>query len=111
MWEIPYFSDGERTHNSDFDWVLPFHKPGLAPVGDFTGSYHICLDGNPAYSIRFKRTFGFYCNLATVVDEKGFFHIHPDGSPPIPIGGTGVETFSNKFALFEMKLENIIISK
>ena len=23
-------SDGERTHNSDFDWVLPFHKPGLA---------------------------------------------------------------------------------
>ena len=20
-------SDGERTHNSDFDWVLPFHKP------------------------------------------------------------------------------------
>ena len=74
-------NDGERTHNSDFDWVLPFHKPGLAPVGDFTGSYHICLDGNPAYSIRFKRTFGFYCNLATVVDEKGFFHIHPDGSP------------------------------
>ena len=74
-------SDGERTHNSDFDWVLPFHKPGLAPVGDFTGSYHICLDGNPAYSIRFKRTFGFYCNLATVVDDKGFFHIHPDGSP------------------------------
>jgi len=74
-------NDGERTHNSEFDWVLPFHKPGLAPVGDFTGSYHICLDGNPAYSIRFKRTFGFYCDLATVVDERGFFHIHPDGSP------------------------------
>ena len=45
------------------------------------GSYHIYLDGNPAYSARYKRTFGFYCDLATVVDEKGFFHIHPNGSP------------------------------
>lgn len=74
-------NDGERTHSFEFDWVLPFHKPGLAPVGDITGSYHIYLDGNPAYSARFKRTFGFYCELATVVDDKGFFHIHPDGSP------------------------------
>lgn len=74
-------NNGDRMHNSEYDWVLPFHKPGLAPVGDFTGSYHICLDGKPAYSIRFKRTFGFYCGLATVVDAKGFFHIHPDGSP------------------------------
>ena len=74
-------NDGERTHNSEFDWVLPFHNPGLAPVGDSSGSYHICLDGNPAYSARFERTFGFYCDLAAV--EKGgfFFHIHPNGSP------------------------------
>ena len=73
--------DGKRTHNSEFDWVLPFHNPGLAPVGDSSGSYHICLDGNPAYSARFERTFGFYCDLAAV--EKGgfFFHIHPNGSP------------------------------
>ena len=52
-------NDGERTHNSEFDWVLPFHNPGLAPVGDKHGSYHIYLDGNPAYSARYKRTFGF----------------------------------------------------
>jgi len=53
----------------------------LAPVGDSSGSYHICLDGNPAYSTRFERTFGFYCALAAVEAEGYFFHIHPDGSP------------------------------
>jgi len=74
-------NDGKRTHNSEFDWVLPFHNPGLAPVGDSSGSYHICLDGNPAYSARFERTFGFYCDLAAVEKEGFFFHIHPNGSP------------------------------
>ena len=74
-------NDGKRTHNSEFDWVLPFHNPGLAPVGDSSGSYHICLDGNPAYSVRFERTFGFYCDLAAVEKEGFFFHIHPNGSP------------------------------
>ena len=43
--------------------------------------------------------------------RRGFSIFIPMARPPIPIGGTGVETFSNKFALFEMKLENIIISK
>jgi len=43
--------------------------------------------------------------------RRVFSIFNPMAHPPIPIGGTGVETFSNKFALFEMKLGNIIISK
>ena len=74
-------NNGERIYDSEFDWVLPFHNPGMAPVGDSSGSYHIFLDGTPAYISRFKRTFGFYCGLAAVDDGESFFHIDPDGSP------------------------------
>jgi hypothetical protein len=62
-----------------FDWALPFHEPGLAPVGDGTGAYHIHLDGSPAYEQRFERTFGFYGGLAAVVLDGKWFHIKPDG--------------------------------
>lgn len=70
---------GERTHTRAFDWVLPFHEPGLAPVGDGTGAYHIRLDGMPAYEQRFERTFGFYGGLAAVVCEGKWFHINTRG--------------------------------
>ena len=70
---------GERTHTSAFEWVLPFHEPGLAPVGDETGAYHIHLDGMPAYEQRFERTFGFYGGLAAVVFEGKWFHINTRG--------------------------------
>lgn len=62
-----------------YDWVLPFHEPGLAPVGDGTGAYHIHFDGSPAYEQRFERTFGFYGGLAAVVDEGKWFHINTHG--------------------------------
>jgi len=70
---------GERSHTMVFDWVLPFHEPGLAPVGDGTGAYHIHLDGMPAYKQRFERTFGFYGGLAAVVCEGKWFHINTHG--------------------------------
>ena len=62
-----------------YDWVLPFHEPGLAPVGDGTGAYHIHLDGSPIYEQRFERTFGFYGGLAAVVCEGKWFHINTHG--------------------------------
>ena len=62
-----------------YDWVLPFHEPGLAPVGDGTGAYHIHLDGSPVYEQRFERTFGFYGGLAAVIREGKWFHINTHG--------------------------------
>ena len=71
--------DGTRTHEKEFTWVLPFHKPGLAPVGDGTGAYHIRLNGKPAYSSRFDRTFGFYFGLAAVCQNDHWWHINATG--------------------------------
>ena len=75
-------SDGNKLYDQIFNWVLPFHEPGLAPVGDESGAYHIHLDGTPAYSARFDRTFGYYCGLASVVDGVLWYHIAPDGGKP-----------------------------
>lgn len=72
--EIPMY-----THR--FSSVQKFHEPGLAPVLDESGAYHIYSNGNPAYPYRFKKTFGFYCNRAAVIDETGAYHIHPSGEP------------------------------
>ena len=47
--------------------VLKFHAPGLAPVLDESGAYHITTEGEPLYPYRYKRTFGFYDNRATVI--------------------------------------------
>jgi len=62
-----------------FDAVLKFHPPGLAPVCRGDLAWHIHADGAPAYSRRFKRTFGFYEGLAAVTAEDGTFHITPAG--------------------------------
>ena len=72
-------AQGGRAHSMSYHWVLPFHEPGLAPVGDGTGAYHIHLDGSPAYEQRFERTFGFYGGLAAVVGEGKWFHINTHG--------------------------------
>jgi hypothetical protein len=64
-----------------FRKVLKFHTPGLAPVEDATGSYHINLKGYAAYAERFKKTFGFYDGYAAVESKEGWYHITTDGSP------------------------------
>ncbi len=61
--------------------MLKFHAPGLAPVLDDSGAYHITPDGLPAYDARHVRTFGFYEGLAAVHSADGWFHALPDGSP------------------------------
>jgi hypothetical protein len=64
--------------------VLKFHAPGLAPVKDETGAYHIDNNGNHLYSERYSRTFGFYCNRAAVVQEQQWFHINEKGERAYP---------------------------
>ena len=72
---------GRPAYPSRFHEVLKFHEPGLAPVHDASGAYHITPDGRPAYEPCHIRTFGFYEGLAAVHSEDGWFHILPDGSP------------------------------
>lgn len=71
---------GIPLYSASFNWVLPFHEPGLAPVGDETGAYHIKPDATPAYHQRFDRTFGFYQGRAAVVRGRKWFHILTDGT-------------------------------
>ncbi len=72
---------GCPAYPSRFHEVLKFHEPGIAPVRDTSGAYHISPDGRPAYALRHIRTFGFYEGIAAVHSEEGWFHILPDGSP------------------------------
>ena len=72
---------GEPAYEARFLDVLKFHAPGLAPVFDNSGAYHITPDGLPAYGFRHIRTFGFYEGRAAVHSADGWFHIQPDGSP------------------------------
>ena len=72
---------GRPAYPSRFHEVLKFHEPGLAPVLDASGAYHINPDGQSAYYPRHIRTFGFYEQRAAVHSDDGWFHILPDGSP------------------------------
>lgn len=70
---------GQPIFGKKFIEVLKFHSPGLAPVKDKSGSYHIDCEGNPLYTERYTRTFGFYCNRAAVVQDDIWFHITDKG--------------------------------
>lgn len=72
--------DGKSFYPQRFIEVLAFQPPEVAAVLDLTGAYHITLTGEPLYSARFQRTFGFYENKASVVLHGQWFHIHLDGS-------------------------------
>ena len=76
-----HIADGRLLYTSRFLRVLPFHSPGLAPVRDSEGAFHIYPDGSPAYANRHLDAFGFYEGLAAVRDNDGWFHIRPDGTP------------------------------
>ncbi|MGR3912714.1 MAG: methyltransferase [Candidatus Rhabdochlamydia sp.] len=75
---------GMPAYTPRFLSVLKFHAPGLAPVEDFTGSFHINEKGEAIYSQRFLRTFGFYHQRSTVVDTSGWYHINERGEPIYP---------------------------
>lgn len=52
--------DEREMYAARFFRVQKFHEPGLAPVIDASGAYHIAADGTAAYSARFLQTWGFY---------------------------------------------------
>ncbi len=70
---------GKPLYTRRFDQVLPFHEPGLAPVTLNGQAWHIRLDGEDAYTERFERSFGFYCEVAAVSQAGDWFHITPNG--------------------------------
>lgn len=74
-----FLFEGKQIVGRKFIEVLKFHSPGLAPVQDETGSYHIDTNGKQLYTDRFTRTFGFYCNRAAVVQAEKCFHITDKG--------------------------------
>ncbi|MBI5770034.1 MAG: hypothetical protein HZA93_19820 [Verrucomicrobia bacterium] len=72
---------GSPLYPARFLSVQKFHHPGLAPVTDPTGSFHITQEGVPAYRHRFLTAFGFYGNRAAVATRDGWYHVRPDGQP------------------------------
>lgn len=68
------------AYKQQFDNVLAFHAPGLAPVSLKHKAWHIHPDGSAAYTKRFDRSFGFYEERASVVKDKRWFHILIDGN-------------------------------
>lgn len=79
---------GNPVYAARFISVLAFHAPGLAPVQDATGAYHINPNGEPVYDQRYQRTFGFYQGKASVKSQSGWFHI----------GITGDRLYHHSFA-------------
>ncbi len=74
-----FLFEGKAIFNKRFIEVLKFHSPGLAPVKDESGAYHIDATGKPLYNDRYFRTFGFYYNRASVVLNEKWFHINEMG--------------------------------
>ncbi len=70
---------GKPIYGKRFQAVLKFHQPGLAPVTDESGAYHITTKGQPAYETRFIKTFGFYFDKAAVITSTGWGHINIKG--------------------------------
>ena len=71
--------DGREMYAARFHCVQKYHEPGLAPVVDESGAYHITADGIAAYAARFLQAWGFYGGRAAVQDQRGWFHILADG--------------------------------
>jgi hypothetical protein len=75
---------GNKIGNKNFIEVLKYHAPGIAPVKDESGAYHLNSKGIDLYPERYTRTFGYYDNRAAVVSEKGWFHIDEKGKRIYP---------------------------
>lgn len=73
--------DGEPLYARRWIRVGKFHAPGLAPATGAGGALHIDESGEPAYTLRYAQTFGFYEGLAAVEAADGWYHIHVDGAP------------------------------
>lgn len=88
---------GTALFDRKFLEVLKFHDPGIAPVKDETGSFHIDDLGHDLYPNRFDRTFGFYNLRAAVIENGCWFHIN----------GKGQSAYSARFAWAGNYQENV----
>ena len=79
-----FIFEGQPIFGKFFNEVLKFHAPGIAPVKDTTGAYHIDAHGNPLYSDRYQRTFGYYSNRAAVITGQEWFHLNEKGEIAYP---------------------------
>lgn len=79
-----FLYEGKMIFGKHFKEVLKFHSPGLAPVLDDSGAYHIDDSGAALYSKRYERTFGYYCNRSSVIYESDWFHIDEKGKRVYP---------------------------
>lgn len=82
--ETHYLLDGHPLYERKFLRVMSFHPPGYAAVLDASGAFHIGLTGEPAYTARFTKTFGYYEGCAAVCDATGWYHIDPEGNEVYP---------------------------
>jgi len=69
------------AYEARFTHVMKFHPPGVAPVRDFSGAYHIDHLGEALYKNRFIKTFGYYEEIAAAADDEGWCHIDLYGNP------------------------------
>lgn len=77
-----HLHNGTPFYSKRFISVLKFHAPGLAPVTDETGAYHIDIEGKAIYPQRYFRTFGFYEGKAAAdTGDDGWLHVLSDGTP------------------------------
>jgi ubiquinone/menaquinone biosynthesis C-methylase UbiE len=74
-------SSGKPIYPARFIEVGKFHPPGLAPVFDKIGWYHILPNGKSAYEQRYEKVWGFYFGYAAAKDLTGWTHIDSKGVP------------------------------
>jgi hypothetical protein len=74
-----FLYEGNKIFDGQFVEILKFHAPGIAPVIDQSGAFHIDENGNDLYEERYNRTFGFYCKRAAVIKNNKWFHIDEKG--------------------------------
>ncbi|MEN8215567.1 MAG: methyltransferase [Pseudomonadota bacterium] len=78
--ETHHLIDGKPLYETRFQRVMSFHyPPGYAPVENNGQSKFIDIQGKNIFQRQFKKAFGFYGGIATVADERGFFHIDVSG--------------------------------
>ena len=94
--ETYHIHNGSPLYNKKFKRVMSFHPPGVAAVYDINEAYHIDIGGNPIYSTRFIKTFGYYKNIAAVCANEGWFHINLQGQPIYPSRYDWVGNFQEK---------------
>ena len=71
--------EGRSLYPQRYQKVMNFRHPGLAPVLDESGAFHIDIQGREAYGRKFTETFELYEGVAAVRDKGEWYHIDTRG--------------------------------